>query len=289
VSDLGVRSAGEDDGRLIDALFRRSHALPADGLGYPRCEDLGEYLAELRLWHRILEDSTFVVTAAGRARGVFGFLYDDDARWAYLAGPMLVPGEDVHLTDVISVAEQLASGRFDELTAAVHVANERLTEGVEARGWTRGELHVQMRRPLMPADRSLPDGDLQVATPEGVRNILTEVLGPERAEAEVRQAAEEGYQVLSAAVDGAGAGTALWKPVEGTRFAVLETLAVMPAHRRRGLGAALVREVIFRAAVGGASDLYLSVVGSNQGARALYASLDFQDDVWRRSFRLRVG
>ena len=54
------------------------------------------------------------------------------------------------------------------------------------------------------------------------------------------------------------------------------TLAVIPSSRRRGFGAALVREAARRAAALGATSLFLEVAETNVAALALYAGAGFR-------------
>ncbi len=74
----------------------------------------------------------------------------------------------------------------------------------------------------------------------------------------------------------------LWQPAEGfvlVRVAADEaeilTLAVIPAARRRGLGAALMRAAMADARAAGAAAMFLEVAESNAAARALYGGLGF--------------
>lgn len=53
------------------------------------------------------------------------------------------------------------------------------------------------------------------------------------------------------------------------------SLGVVPAARRGGIGQALVRAVLARAALGGARRLYLEVAEDNPAARALYGAAGF--------------
>jgi [ribosomal protein S18]-alanine N-acetyltransferase len=53
------------------------------------------------------------------------------------------------------------------------------------------------------------------------------------------------------------------------------TLAVVPAARRRGVGAALLQAVMQAAAARGAAALFLEVSTANDAARALYARAGF--------------
>lgn len=59
-------------------------------------------------------------------------------------------------------------------------------------------------------------------------------------------------------------------------------LAVAPAHHRRGIGRALVEEVLARLAARGVRAVFLEVRASNTAARALYAGVGFRE-VGRRA------
>jgi [ribosomal protein S18]-alanine N-acetyltransferase len=62
------------------------------------------------------------------------------------------------------------------------------------------------------------------------------------------------------------------------------TLAVAPAARRRGIGAALLAAAMQDAGRRGAAALFLEVAGANAAARALYARMGFRDVGRRRRY-----
>jgi ribosomal-protein-alanine N-acetyltransferase len=66
--------------------------------------------------------------------------------------------------------------------------------------------------------------------------------------------------------------------------ATLLNLVVDDAHRRRGIGAALVEAAVARLAAGGIRRLLLEVRASNSAARALYTRAGFGEDGWRRGY-----
>ena len=74
-------------------------------------------------------------------------------------------------------------------------------------------------------------------------------------------------------IDGQDAGVVLWRTIADE--AELLTLAVDAGHRRRGVGAALLGEVIDRSHRQGARLLFLEVGVDNPGARSLYAQAGF--------------
>jgi len=71
--------------------------------------------------------------------------------------------------------------------------------------------------------------------------------------------------------------------------AELLTVAVDPAHRRRGAGRRLLGAVIDRVRGEGAQVLFLEVAADNPGARSLYESLGFTDAGRRTGYYARRG
>lgn len=83
----------------------------------------------------------------------------------------------------------------------------------------------------------------------------------------------------------------LWREAEGfvlARAAAGEaeilTLAVVPAARRRGLGAALLAAAMAAARARGAEAMFLEVAEGNAAARALYRSFGFAEVGRRRRY-----
>ena len=77
-------------------------------------------------------------------------------------------------------------------------------------------------------------------------------------------------------------GLALWRCAGDE--AELLTLAVDPAHQRRGAGAALLAETMRAAATAGAQTLFLEVAADAAPARALYAAAGFAPVGRRRDY-----
>ena len=76
-----------------------------------------------------------------------------------------------------------------------------------------------------------------------------------------------------AAVDGAPVGLILMRAIAGE--AEVLTLAVEPAHRRRGVARALLRAGLAQAEAAGAEEAFLEVAADNAGALALYREEGF--------------
>jgi ribosomal-protein-alanine N-acetyltransferase len=89
--------------------------------------------------------------------------------------------------------------------------------------------------------------------------------------AELLASADAGGLLLQ--IDGEDAGMALWRTAADE--AELLTIAVQAAHRRRGVGRALLDAVVERARQRGARVLFLEVGVDNPPARSLYSQVGF--------------
>ncbi len=87
---------------------------------------------------------------------------------------------------------------------------------------------------------------------------------------------EEGIAGYVVAHDAAGEGEIL-------------NLAVAPARHRRGIGRALVTQVLAVLGARGVSEVFLEVRESNAGARALYGALGFAEVGRRTRYYRRPG
>lgn len=103
-------------------------------------------------------------------------------------------------------------------------------------------------------------------------------------------AASPGVRVLAAEADApphAPCGFLVLRTVAGE--AEVLTVAVDPAARRRGVGAALVEAAAGAAAAAGAGALFLEVAADNAAACALYARAGFARAGLRRGYYARPG
>ena len=75
--------------------------------------------------------------------------------------------------------------------------------------------------------------------------------------------------------------TLVWSVVDEVQVL---NLAVAPVSRRRGVGRALLADLLARAREGGAAKVLLEVRASNAAARALYASFGFSEANVRKAY-----
>lgn len=74
-----------------------------------------------------------------------------------------------------------------------------------------------------------------------------------------------------------------------TEEAELLTIACDPLHRRRGIGAAMLREVEGKARARGATRMFLEVAQTNSAARCLYARAGYGETAIRAGYYALPG
>ncbi|SOD61034.1 Acetyltransferase (GNAT) family protein [Streptomyces zhaozhouensis] len=156
--------------------------------------------------------------------------------------------------------------------------DERLVAALDARGWRPVGFAVLRVGALAPlADRE-PDGRVTVGR-ELTGRWLAGSPSAGRDPAVARRVLAAGPSVLLAEVAG-GAGEpplAVGRCVVDGRWAGFGAIDVAPAHRRRGLGTALMAELARAALAEGASAGWLQVTPENTAAGALYERLGFAE------------
>lgn len=281
---------------FIDGIIRAAAADPTRGLGYPRCDDLGELLAELDLYHISARDAIWLIEAGHRRVGFTGLLVDEDGFTAVI-GPML----DTEFTTalvaqaVLREVELLARGRVPHLSNVVCLANEVLVEAQTAAGWRPHGEAIEMVYALgatkgeRPTSRSLPGPCSPMVNQ--VAEVLRAGFGWTDAPGRVDELIQEGYRILYQGTEDEMAGCAVWMPVPDTTFARLESVAVVESARGRGVATQLIRDVQHAAQAVGASSLYLSVDADNIAAQSLYQKAGFMETVRSVEFvkSLRTG
>ena len=304
-ASAGLRGqpAGVEHLVFIAERFAASYTSPADGLGYPRFEDVDELLAELRLYEQSLSEAFVVLLDGDRPAGVVGVLGEPGDETGYLAGPLVAAGP---APDVVrfGLCEGVALGRrrgHARLTACIQDENTRLLCHLERSGWTRHATSIEMEVELRPGyDGVMPRAagashDGHVVLVEGHRDnavfrAAARLLAEEErwdGPTEVRLIAllEEGYRCGAAIAAGEVVGTAVWIKLDGTTFGRLDYLVVRAATRRRGVGSSLVGAALRSLREASADTVYLSVDPANVAARGLYEKHGFRPTIQAVSYR----
>jgi [ribosomal protein S18]-alanine N-acetyltransferase len=116
--------------------------------------------------------------------------------------------------------------------------------------------------------------DLEAIMAIETATFPTDAWSPETMAAEL--GGPHGHYLVAIAEDGALDGYAGLFAAEGAEQADIQTIAVVPRARRRGLGRTLLVALLDEARRRGAREVLLEVRADNAGAQALYAELGFE-------------
>ena len=118
MSNITLHPANEEDKDFINILCNQSWTNHEQALGYPRCEHIGELLAEIHEFENTLEKSLYMIKLNDKAIGVAGFLFTPNEREGYLCGPIMV--KECYTPNVLSLIfetlMEIAQVKFDKLT-----------------------------------------------------------------------------------------------------------------------------------------------------------------------------
>ena len=292
-----LRQARRSDLPLIGKLCARSVASPEEGIGYPRCEDETELLAELALYENTFEDNIVVVCdEANTPVGFAGFLVSDTDEASYLIGPMLegpLRNASVAAEVLIRLVRLPIGGR--PLLNYVVDDNSMLTQALRDTGWQAGEVHLEMRYQLAGVIAPVSGDDThairRMAGPaDPAFSAVAELLARQHgwtsdSSARLSDYLEDGYFVAVSERNGRLAGCVLWVYLDGTDFGRLDYLSVDEPFQRRSCGSALTRHMLADAhRTDGVEYVYLSVDPTNTAAHRLYRRHGFTDNLRSRKF-----
>ncbi|MGY1896048.1 GNAT family N-acetyltransferase [Nocardia gipuzkoensis] len=298
MSEISLRSATGVDLSFIGKLCARSMSVPAEGIGYPRCANEHELLAELALYDNTVEDHLFIVCdAAGATVGCAGLLVSDTDAVCYLVGPLLHGAwrtiDTARHSLQLLLAQQVAPRA---LISYIVDDNVVLAEALQRNGWRRGPAQLEMS-----CETPAADSDCVVAGgPKPIRRLANsgdrafpaaaKMLGRHHhwssdPLARLSDYLDDGYQVVVLESAGRLVGCALWIHVSGTDFGRLDYLSVAEEFRGRSYGSTLTRHVLAEAArTEGIERVYLSVDPANEIARRVYRACGFTEGIASRKY-----
>lgn len=303
MTTISLRPAQRADLPFIGKLCARSTSIHHEGIGYPRCEDEKELLAELALYENSLEEHVFVVCdQAGDPVGVTGFLVDDDDEPTYTIGPLLDgPWRTAAVAAEVLrwLVESPLGGR--RLLNYVEEDNVVLVEALRDNGWQPGEVHLEMRYevaatntpPAVVADT--PPIRRLTGRDDPAFGAVADLVGRQHgwtsnAATRLADLLDDGYHVALSEQDGRLAGCALWIYLDNTDFGRLDYLSVDEAFRRRSYGSALATHALEDAhRTDGVEDMFLSLDPTNDVAHRLYLRCGFADSIRSRRFSYERG
>ncbi|MGI9644992.1 MAG: GNAT family N-acetyltransferase [Ilumatobacteraceae bacterium] len=281
----------EDEGEL-SALSEFAASLQVDPTTH--CVYLGTAAAGIaaELAEATWQDVSAVAVAGDEIVGLLVGDVDPDMGRVWWLGPFVRADDWESVADALLAAggEQLLAAVTEE-EMAVDARFERCRHWAARHGYTEDEgSHILQLDGPVDAPPKMPVREIHDDDHPAVIRLHEELFPGTHTTGEQLVAGHDAkHRRLVVEADGAVAGyVAVEIQPDGSGY--VDYLGVEPAHRRRGLGADLVRAGVVELLGLGADGVGLSVRAGSEGARDLYVSLGFDEERFvvpiRRGFSL---
>ena len=161
-----IRWATETDHAYIETLLLLKQA----DIGYPRCDSLKEYLAELALYESELGDCTFVVLKNKTPIGIAGMLHCAADEEGYLWGPIFGEEESEKAVDCcVKEIIKKYTGRCNAFSTVISKQNLLLRNHFGHSAWLLKKSYLEMQYTMTGREGNIKpsavrlgnDGDLK--------------------------------------------------------------------------------------------------------------------------------
>ncbi len=281
---MNVRPARADDLHAICALIESQQAQPERAIPYLG-EEADGIAAEIEdLDHDWREFAVVMEDDNERIVGVLIGEVDEEMGRVWWLGPFLAGGwGDAAAWLYAAAAARLPDGIHQEELAGDD-RHKELAAFAERHGFISQEASVLLRHEGTPPDH--PGDVVQMGQHHhhAVRWLHAESF-PGTHLTPDQLVAGGARRISLVAVSGETVRGYVACEVQADESGYIDFLAVHPEHRRAGVGVALVSAAVCHLHEAGARNAHLTVRESNDGARALYASVGFVEEQLLRPYR----
>lgn len=284
---FSLRPFAKEDKYFVEKMLEHSNVNRAYELGYPRCDNLKELIAEIELYENTLEESIYIIFYEEKPIGISGYLYTPNEGEGYIIGPIV--NEEFNFQEsmkiIISLVLENKMEMFNTLEAVVSHKNLILDKCYEELGWKYKKTSREMRYDIDgvkkeegtwsvnlidKSDKKIVDGSFKLLDKafrwNGNRDKINELLTDEYKLACVLN---ERNKVI---------GVVCWAYLEDINFSRLEYVVVGEKYRKKGIGQALINYIINDSIDNKVKYVYLSTNISNEAVN-IYKSSGFYDTV----------
>ncbi|MBN4056470.1 GNAT family N-acetyltransferase [bacterium AH-315-K05] len=296
-NEFTLKHAKQDDCNFISEMIDYSNKNIKAELGYPRCDDLEELLAEIEVYENLLEESICIIYHNEKPIAIGGFLYTPGESDGYLIGPIVLE-KYYQKSNIIKMIDLMLNSKKNLLADIRTVVSERnslLHESLLENAWIYSERIREMRFDLENIKRSPVKYEITEVDVTGSVHIDTifklfdktfgwkgdfekmeELLGDSN---KVACIADKTNSII---------GVVAWSYLDDTNFSRLEYVAVEENQRRKGIGENLINHVINDGINNKMKHIYLSTDIDNNAAD-LYGKIGFYDTIVSKVYKKRLS
>ncbi|MBU3130745.1 GNAT family N-acetyltransferase [Clostridium tagluense] len=286
-----LRYTQQDDYDFIGEMIDYSNKNIDKELGYPRCDNLGELLAEIELYENTLENSLFIISYDDKPIALGGYLYTEGDDEGYFIGP-IIKEEYYNKENIKAIINLILDVKKDvlnefkvNLEAVLSKNNKLLNECYLELEWDYKRTVREMRYDIDGVKKET----LQWRITEFYKNdyiimndifkLLDKTFNWNGNHEKINELLKEDYRV-GCVFDKENnvLGVVCWAYLKEVDFSRLEYLVVKEQYRKNRIGEAMINHVINDSIDNKVTCIYLNT-GINNNAANLYKKTGFYDTV----------
>jgi len=281
-----IKYNAEDNRKFIDELLKCSNENCELGIGYPRCDDLGELIAEVELYDNTLNNSICVIYDEEKPIAIGGWLYTEGESEGYFIGPIVIKEyfNEENVKNIINLILESKKYHFVDLKGVCTESNKILNKCYKDIGWkyknTCREMCYDLDNTIKEVKWEVNEFSKdKVSECDDIFNILDTTFNWNGNRENYDELLRNGYNV-GCILEGNEKiiGLVVWAYLKDVDFSRLEYIVVHENYRNKGIGESLINYVINDSEKKSVKKIYLSTEINNKAAN-LYSKTGFYDTV----------
>lgn len=280
-----VKYNAYDNCKFINELLSYSNHNNEFGIGYPRCEDFGELLSEVKLYYNTLNNSICIVYDEEKPIAIGGFLYTDGESEGYFIGPIVSKEyyNKENVMDIMNIILKSKKYNFEALKGVCTEENQILNKCYIDAGWiyrnTNREMCYTIKNETKEVKWKINElSKDKLLECDEVFQILDRTFKWNGNREEYTEFLKDEYKVACVLEDTKNIGVVVWSYLNDVDFSRLDYIVVDDNYRKKGIGESMINYVINDSKKKGVKNIYLST-GINNKAANVYSKAGFYDTV----------
>ncbi|WDV44878.1 GNAT family N-acetyltransferase [Clostridiaceae bacterium M8S5] len=291
---LSIRYAIDEDNSFIDEMLKYSFNNSEAGIGYPRCEDLKELIAEIKIYENELKNCICIILYENERVGISGLLYSPEDQYGYMIGPIIKPKHSTKpiIKEIIGLVKQSKKDTLKTIYATITDENTLLKDCYLELDWTYKstdrEMCFDISDEIVYNQTKYQVQNLNKKNEKvinGIFRLFDRVFKWQGDRKRIEEFLKEGYKLGYVVNDSKEIiGAVCSDYLDDMDFSRLEYVAVDEKHRGKGIGRAMIEHVINQSANKNIKQVYLSTDIDNNASN-LYSKIGFYDTVISHSYK----
>lgn len=290
---FSLKPFSKDDQYFVEKMLEHSRVNREYELGYPKCDNMKELLAEVEMYENTLEKSIYIIFYEDKPIGISGYLYTPNEGDGYIIGPIV--NEEFHFKEGLNIIINLVLDNkmeiFNTLEAVVSHKNVVLDQCYSELGWKYRRTSREMRYDIDGVKKEESQWKINLIDKSNKKiidesfKLLDKAFRWNGNKKKMEELLNNEYKLACVLNErNKVIGFVCWAYLEDISFSRLEYVVVNEKYRKRGIGQALVNYVINSSIDDGVKCVYLSTNIINEAVN-IYKAVGFYDTVISNIYR----